>query len=76
MITRDPLKVPCLTPKYWATFESLPGRHLARTLTMVRKNKPPQPLPRISGQTKEQQLAAEQLNVEKCLAHARKELDL
>jgi len=25
MITRDPLKVPCLTPKFWATFASLPG---------------------------------------------------
>ena len=36
MITRDPLEVPCLTPKYWATFEDLPARHLARSLTMVR----------------------------------------
>ena len=30
MITRDPLKVPCLTAGYWATFPDLPGRHLAR----------------------------------------------
>ena len=26
MITRDPLKVPCLTDRYWATFADLPGR--------------------------------------------------
>jgi sugar phosphate isomerase/epimerase len=76
MITRDPLKVPCLAPKYWATFESLPGRHLARALTMVRKNKPPQPLPRVSGLTKDQQLTAEEANVAKCLASARKDLEL
>ena len=31
MITRDPLKVPCLTERYWATFPDLPGRHLAHT---------------------------------------------
>ena len=36
MITRDPLKVPCLTERYWATFPDLPGRHLARTLSLVR----------------------------------------
>src|SRR5262249_18069033 len=41
MITRDPLKVPCLAPKYWATFADLPGRHLARTLALVRKHKRP-----------------------------------
>src|SRR5262249_11331470 len=76
MITRDPLKVPCLAPKYWATFEGLPGRVLARALTMVRMNKPPQPLPRATGLTKEQQLAAEEGNVHKCLASARKELEL
>jgi sugar phosphate isomerase/epimerase len=76
MITRDPLKVPCLTPKYWATFESLPGRFLARTLTMIRKHKPSQPLPRVSGLAKEQQPAAEESNVQQCFAYARKELDL
>ena len=28
MITRDPLKIPCLTDRYWSTFPDLPGRHL------------------------------------------------
>jgi 3-oxoisoapionate decarboxylase len=37
LITRDPLKVPCLTDKYWATFATTPGRDLARTLLLVRR---------------------------------------
>jgi sugar phosphate isomerase/epimerase len=76
MITRDPLRVPCLTPKYWATFEDLPGRHLARTLTWVRRNKPAQPLPRVRGMSPEQQLAEEDKNVRKCLAYAGKQLEM
>ena len=32
MITRDPLEVPCLTEKYWSTFDDVNGVHLARTL--------------------------------------------
>ena len=32
MITRDPLKIPCLTDGYWATFPDRSGRNLARTL--------------------------------------------
>ena len=35
-ITRDPLKVPCLTEAYWATFGDVPGSDLARTLRTVR----------------------------------------
>ncbi len=29
MITRDPLKVPCLSEGYWATFPDLPGKDVA-----------------------------------------------
>ena len=32
MITRDPLEVPCLTEKYWSTFDDVNGVHLARML--------------------------------------------
>src|SRR5262249_56118979 len=76
MITRDPLKVPCLTEKYWATFESLPGRDLARALALARKRAPRRPLPRVSGLTAEQRLAAEEDNVRRSLAYARKHLGL
>jgi len=76
MITRDPLKVACLTPKYWATFENLSGRHLAKALAMVRKNKPRQPLPRVSGLSQKRQLEVEEENVLRSLAYAGKELEL
>jgi sugar phosphate isomerase/epimerase len=71
MITRDPLKVPCLAPKYWASSEDLPGRYLARTLSWVRKHRPGKPLPHVTGLPPKQQLAAEEDNVGKSLTYAR-----
>jgi sugar phosphate isomerase/epimerase len=76
MITRDPLRVPCLTDKYWASAVNVPGRDLARTLALVRKHKPAQPLPRLSGRDPKEQRAIEDENVRKCLAYARKNLTL
>jgi sugar phosphate isomerase/epimerase len=76
MITRDPLDVPCLTDRYWATFSDLPGRHLARLLSLVRKHQAGQPLPRISGLDRAAQLRAEDENVTRSLAFAREELGL
>jgi sugar phosphate isomerase/epimerase len=76
MITRDPLKIPCLTEPYWATFENLPGRYLARTLTLVRTHAAKQPLPRISGLTAEEKRNIEDANVRRCLASARAALGL
>jgi len=74
MITRDPLKVPCLTPRYWATFENLPGRHLARTMSWVRKHPPRQRPAPVNGLSQERKLAVEESNVQKSLAYARKYL--
>ncbi len=76
MITRDPLKVPCLTPKYWATFEDLPGRYLAQTLSLVRKQARARPLTRIGDLPHNRRLALEEENVRKSIAYARKHLDL
>lgn len=76
MITRDPLKVPCLTERYWATFASVPGKDLARTLAMVRGQAPGKPLPRTSDKAVGQGLAIEEQNVRKCFAYAREELGL
>ncbi|MCC6262941.1 MAG: TIM barrel protein [Bryobacterales bacterium] len=39
-ITRNPLRIPCLTDKYWATFPERRGVVLARALRRVRANKP------------------------------------
>ena len=80
MITRDPLKIPVYTPKYWATFDDslspLPGRDLAKTLAMVRKNKPKPPLPHISGLNADAQVKLEDECNRKCIDWARKNLDL
>ncbi|HTU90783.1 MAG TPA: TIM barrel protein [Gemmataceae bacterium] len=75
MITRDPLHVPCLSEQYWAT-ATASGRDLAHTLTMVRKHKPAQPLPRIRGRDTKDQVAIEEENIRKSLAFAREHLEL
>jgi len=80
MITRDPLKIPVFTAKYWVTFDDsyspLPGRDLAKTLTLVRKNKPKKPLPKMTGLTPDQQAKAEDDYNAQCIAWARQNLDL
>jgi sugar phosphate isomerase/epimerase len=63
MITRDPLEIPCLNEAYWATFGDRSGRELARTLQMVRKNKPKSTLPRVSQLSLDEKLAAEEANI-------------
>ncbi len=76
MITRDPLEVPCLTDKYWATFDDVNGIHLARLLTSIRAHKPRSPLPRISGLTPEERYALELELVERSILYARHHLGL
>lgn len=70
MITRDPLRIPCLTDKYWATLGRVPGQDLARTLAFVRRVAGKQPLPRISGLSAAEQVAAEDANVADSFAFA------
>jgi sugar phosphate isomerase/epimerase len=74
MITRDPLEIPCLTEKYWATFEDLPGRNLARSLLMVRTHAARDPLPRVNGLSLAEKLKVEDDNIRRCFAYARAEL--
>ena len=76
MITRDPLPVPCLTRKYWASMEIVPGRDLADALARVRKHAWKKPLPSVRGMNAEQQLRVEGDNVRACLAYGRKEPSL
>jgi sugar phosphate isomerase/epimerase len=76
MITRDPLKVPCLTDKYWATFQDRSGLYLARTLRMVREQKDHRPLPVPSTLAHEAQIRVEEDNVKQCLNYAREHLGL
>jgi sugar phosphate isomerase/epimerase len=74
MITRDPLKVPCLTPKYWATLPTVPAKDLAAALARVRAHKFPRPLPTTSDLDPAGQLKAEARNIDRCLAYAAEKL--
>ena len=75
MITRDPLEVPCLDEKYWATFDDVNGVQLARLLRLIRAHKPAS-LPRISGLTAEERYALELEFVDRSIDYACRELDL
>ena len=74
LITRDPLRVPCLTDDYYATFPALPARDLARTLRLVRAN--PTPGQAIDVLTPAGRAERETANVRESLAYAAGELDL
>jgi hypothetical protein len=76
MLTRDPLKIPCLTERYWATFPERSGRHLARALAAARKHRRAAPLPRVTGLDREAQLRAEMENAARSVAYARDRLGL
>lgn len=80
MITRDPLRIPVYTPKYWATFDDtyspLPGRDVAKVLALVKKNPPKKPLPRTTGLSPEAQLKLEDDLNQQCVTYARQNLGL
>lgn len=76
VIARDPLRVPVLTPKYWATMPGVPATDLARTLRTVRAKAPREPLPMVSLLPAGQQVDCEQRMVEDSLAYARAHLGL
>jgi sugar phosphate isomerase/epimerase len=77
MITRDPLKVPCLTDKYWATFPDRGGKYLAATMRLVGEaSRGMQRLPRVEHQSRAGLLQLEQENVQQCLHYARTRLAL
>ncbi|MEM8486203.1 MAG: TIM barrel protein [Bacteroidota bacterium] len=75
MITRDPLKIPCMTDAYWETFDNVNGRELARALRMV-ESAAGKTLPGISDKNPEEQLAFEEQNVRSSFAYASTHLGL
>ncbi|HUQ92413.1 MAG TPA: sugar phosphate isomerase/epimerase family protein [Bryobacteraceae bacterium] len=76
MITRDPLKVPVLTEKYWATFPDRGARRLAATLKMIRGARHTKPIPLLTALPANAQLQLEEDNVKSCLNYARERLAL
>jgi sugar phosphate isomerase/epimerase len=76
MIVRDPLLVPCLTDRFWASFDDVNGIHLARALSRIRTSARSAPLPRISGLDPDQRLALEHELVDRSIRYARDHLGL
>ncbi len=75
-IARDALKVPVLTPEYWATMPSVPATDLARTLRTVKAKASHEPLPTIDALPLEQRVQCEQRMVDDSLTFAREHLGL
>ena len=77
MITRDPLLVPCLTDRFWASFDDdNGGRDLARMLTRIRAHGARPPLPRIAGLDPEARRALEDEMVDRSIRYAAEHLGL
>ena len=67
MGTRDPLRVPCLTSSYWATFPQRPASELAKALACVHDHRPMAEPPSITGKDMARQIADEEANNRQCL---------
>ncbi len=76
MITRDPLEVPYLEGGYWVTYEKRDPSRVEAFRTAVLSRAGAAPLPRITGLSAEQMLAAEDANVRASVAYARGTLGL
>lgn len=75
LITRDPLRVTCLTDRFWATMPQVSGQDLARTLLFVREH-PVQQLPEVSSLPLEQQVELEDASIAASLKYAQENLAL
>jgi sugar phosphate isomerase/epimerase len=75
LITRDALKVPCLTDVYWATMPTVPGSDLARTMRIVRQRSA-KSLQQVSALEIKEQVSLEDANVAASLTFARENLGL
>ena len=76
MITRDPVTVPCLTDRYWATFDDVRGRDLAASMRRLRALWSEKPLPELSKLQRTEQLDTEERNVKSSLEYARRHLGM
>ncbi len=75
LITRDPLKVPCLTDKFWATMPQVSGNDLARSLSFVREH-PAKTLQEVDGLPLDKQVELEDANIAASLKYAREVLGI
>lgn len=75
LITRDPLKIPCLSEQYFKTLPDVPGSDLARTMRFVRAHRA-ENLQHVSSLPLEKQVELEDANIAASLAYARTKLGL
>ncbi|MGA2620361.1 MAG: sugar phosphate isomerase/epimerase [Thermoguttaceae bacterium] len=75
LITRAPLKVPCLTEKYWAALPAGARDNLAPTLRFVRAHAA-QSLPEVESLAAPDLLRRESANIAESLTYAREHLGL
>jgi sugar phosphate isomerase/epimerase len=71
MATRDPLRIPCLTDEYWATFPERVASDFAARWTWIRDNLSRKALPRVSHLGAQDRLALEEKNNRRCIAWLR-----
>jgi 3-oxoisoapionate decarboxylase len=76
VITRDPIKVPVLTDKYWATFPNRSRSAMDPALKLARERTTAQPQALVSRLPQARQLELERRNVEQSLKYARTHLGL
>lgn len=77
MLTRDPLKVPIFTERYWQVYDDkspVPPKDLAMLVQYVKTHPPRHPLPRTSGLSPEGVLALEDKLNQQCIDYARAHL--
>lgn len=76
MITRDPLKIPCLTKAFWQTLPTVTADHLATTLKTIRDRSFKSDLPVVSPLSSEERLAVEEQNILTSLSFSQQQLGL
>lgn len=76
MITRDPLKIPCLTNEYWSTLPGVGAEALAHTLRLVRQHRFGPSLPETTPLAPEQVLEVEEKNILTSLQYSRASLGM
>jgi 3-oxoisoapionate decarboxylase len=69
MITRDPLRVPCMTPQYWEVFPDRNGKYLAQIFKLVQQKSSREPLPAVDQLSREERAKVEEDNVKACLRY-------
>ncbi len=75
LITRDALRIPCLTERFWSTLPQVPGTDLARTLRFVRQHTT-KDMQHVRSLPLDKQVALEDANIAASLKYAREELSL